>query len=222
MRAERVVAGWGKKGNPMGATTESHRDRSCLTEQEVLDFLGGFLGEAARCELEQHLDVCDACCGLLATGAMLSGLAPPTSVALLPSMAALVNAPLVLATLRTASEDDYRIDRELARGGMGRILVALDRHGRRVAIKVLLSSEEAMTRRFVREMQVTALLQHPSIITLHEAGRFESGEPFFTMKLGCGMRGRPSKTNPIPALPTETVWTHRRCARVRIATASTQ
>lgn len=191
----------------MGRTTESLRERSCLTEQEVLDFLGGFLGEAARSELEQHLDTCDACCELLATGAMLSGLAPPSRVAPFPTMTALVNAPLVLATLRTASEDDYRIDRELARGGMGRVLVALDRHGRRVAIKVLLSSEEAMTRRFVREMQVTALLQHPSIITLHEAGRFESGEPFFAMKLVEGrtlkeeLDSRPSARDRLGLLP---------------------
>jgi tetratricopeptide (TPR) repeat protein len=70
-----------------------------------------------------------------------------------------------------------------------------------------LSPDEAMTRRFVREMQVTALLQHPSIITLHEAGRFGSGEPFFTMKLVEGrtlkeeLDSRPSGRERLALLP---------------------
>jgi serine/threonine protein kinase len=75
---------------------------------------------------------------------------------------------------------------------------ALDRQGRRVALKVLLGSSENATQRFVREMQLTARLQHPSIVTLYEAGRWRSGEPFFAMKL---VEGR-SLRDELAELPT--------------------
>jgi tetratricopeptide (TPR) repeat protein len=75
------------------------------------------------------------------------------------------------------------------------VLLASDRQGRRVAIKVLLGTGERATRRFVREMQVTARLQHPSIITLYEAGRWTSGEPFFAMKLVQGRSLRDELAN---------------------------
>lgn len=72
---------------------------------------------------------------------------------------------------------------EIARGGMGRILRAHDvRLGRPVAIKELLSSSPDMERRFEREIQITARLQHPAIIAVYEAGRLPSGLPFFSMK----------------------------------------
>src|SRR5262249_39749405 len=40
--------------------------------------------------------------------------------------------------------------------------------------------------RFEREARITARLQHPSIVHLHEAGRWPSGEPFYAMKLVSG------------------------------------
>jgi WD40 repeat protein len=77
---------------------------------------------------------------------------------------------------------------EHARGGMGRILLAQDRRlGRVVAIKELLRREHGL-QRFVREVLVTARLQHPSIVPVHEAGRWPNGDPFYVMKL---VQGRP-------------------------------
>jgi serine/threonine protein kinase len=98
------------------------------------------------------------------------------------SLADALDARELLSALRVVEDDEYVVEREVARGGMGRILLAIDRQGRRVALKVLLGRGEDATARFVREMQITARLQHPSIITLHEAGRWRSGEPFFAMK----------------------------------------
>lgn len=72
---------------------------------------------------------------------------------------------------------------EIARGGMGRIIRAQDlRLGRPVAIKELLVSTPSLERRFEREIQITARLQHPAIIAVYEAGRLPSGVPFFSMK----------------------------------------
>jgi WD40 repeat protein len=76
---------------------------------------------------------------------------------------------------------------EQGRGGMGRVLMAWDhRLGRAVAIKELLSRHPNATPRFVREAVLTARLQHPSIVPVHEAGRWPSGEPFYAMKLVSG------------------------------------
>jgi WD40 repeat protein len=83
----------------------------------------------------------------------------------------------------------YEVVGEHGRGGMGRVLVAWDRRlSRPVAIKELLSSRPEAMARFVREALVTARLQHPSIVPLHEAGRWPTGEAFYTMKL---VQGRP-------------------------------
>jgi len=98
---------------------------------------------------------------------------------------------------RTSSSDDLEIveesrylDRvELSRGGMGRIFSARDRRLQRtVAIKELRTYRPELVERFEREARLTARLQHPSIVSIHEAGRWASGEPFYAMKL---VPGRP-------------------------------
>ncbi|HUS33033.1 MAG TPA: serine/threonine-protein kinase [Kofleriaceae bacterium] len=83
----------------------------------------------------------------------------------------------------------YQIDRELARGGMGKIVAAEDRRlHRRVALKQLLDPAGEHITRFQREALITARLQHPGIVPVYEAGRWPTGEPFFAMKL---VSGRP-------------------------------
>ena len=81
----------------------------------------------------------------------------------------------------------YVIGEELARGGMGRIQIARDRRlGREVAVKELLVTSGSVARRFEREARITARLQHPSIVSVHEAGVWPSGEPFYAMRLIIG------------------------------------
>ena len=94
--------------------------------------------------------------------------------------------------LTTVPRDVYLVEGEIARGGMGRVLAARDRRlGRPVALKELLSSSPELARRFEREALMTARLQHPSIVNVHEAGRWPSGEPFYAMKR---VVGRPLDT----------------------------
>ena len=82
----------------------------------------------------------------------------------------------------------YTEREEFARGGLGRVLRATDRSmGRAVAIKELLPGKEFAESRFIREALVTGRLEHPSIVPVYEAGRWPSGEPFYTMKLVSGM-----------------------------------
>jgi formylglycine-generating enzyme required for sulfatase activity/tRNA A-37 threonylcarbamoyl transferase component Bud32 len=84
----------------------------------------------------------------------------------------------------------YRFEGEIARGGMGRILLAYDRDfRRRIAVKVMRGtlSDARRASRFLEEAQATAQLEHPNIGSVYDLGVTPSGSPFFTMKW---IRGR--------------------------------
>lgn len=75
--------------------------------------------------------------------------------------------------LSQALADRYRIERQLAEGGMATVYLAHDiRHDRSVALKVLKSELAAVVgaERFVREIRTTASLQHPHILPLFDSG----------------------------------------------------
>jgi WD40 repeat protein len=81
----------------------------------------------------------------------------------------------------------YHVMGEHGRGGLGRVQRALDRElGRDVAIKELISRNEVHEVRFLREALITAKLEHPGIVPVHEAGRWPDGTPFYAMKLVSG------------------------------------
>ena len=80
--------------------------------------------------------------------------------------------------------DRYEQITEHARGGLGRIVRAVDRRlGRTVAVKELLRRDDWHEARFVREALITARLEHPGIVPVHEAGRWPNGDPYYVMKL---------------------------------------
>jgi Tol biopolymer transport system component/tRNA A-37 threonylcarbamoyl transferase component Bud32 len=69
--------------------------------------------------------------------------------------------------------DRYRIERELGAGGMATVYLAEDvRHRRKVAIKVLHPELSAVLgpERFLKEIELTANLQHPHILPLFDSG----------------------------------------------------
>ena len=82
--------------------------------------------------------------------------------------------------------DRYEEVAEHARGGLGRIVRAVDKRlGRTVAVKELLRRDagDASEARFLREAMITARLEHPGIVPVHEAGRWPNGDPYYVMKL---------------------------------------
>lgn len=81
----------------------------------------------------------------------------------------------------------YVIRKELARGGMGRVSIADDVIlGRTVAIKELLDPGGDMAARFRRELALTARLQHPAIVSIHDGGVWTTGELAYVMRLVSG------------------------------------
>ena len=81
----------------------------------------------------------------------------------------------------------YELEAEHGRGGIGRVVRARDKHlGRTVAVKELLRTNELAEALFVREAMITARLQHPGIVPVHEAGRWPNGDPYYVMKMVSG------------------------------------
>jgi eukaryotic-like serine/threonine-protein kinase len=75
--------------------------------------------------------------------------------------------------LTTALADRYAIVRELGAGGMATVYLAEDvKHHRKVALKVLRPELAAILggERFLKEIEVTANLQHPNILPLYDSG----------------------------------------------------
>src|SRR5690349_21129514 len=91
------------------------------------------------------------------------------------------------ATVEALAADDperYEQVSEHARGGLGRVVRAVDRRlGRTVAVKELLRHDPSNDARFMREAMITARLEHPGIVPVHEAGRWPNGDPYYVMKL---------------------------------------
>ena len=72
---------------------------------------------------------------------------------------------------------------ELGRGGMGRVDEAFDRAlGRPVALKHMLATSAVDLARFEREARITARLEHPGIVPIHDAGRSADGTPYYVMR----------------------------------------
>ncbi|MFH1763824.1 MAG: serine/threonine-protein kinase, partial [Gemmatimonadota bacterium] len=75
--------------------------------------------------------------------------------------------------LAAALSDRYTVMSELGRGGMATVYLAEDlKHGRKVAIKVLQPELAAAIgpERFLREIEISAGLDHPHILPLYESG----------------------------------------------------
>jgi dienelactone hydrolase len=103
--------------------------------------------------------------------------------------------------LKRALSDRYSIEREIERGGMAVVYLARDlRHCRNVAIKVLHPTLAATVapERFLREIDVTAKLQHPNILTLIDSGEAE-GLPYYVMPFveGQSLRERLQREGPL-------------------------
>src|SRR5262249_37724962 len=81
----------------------------------------------------------------------------------------------------------YRLVREIGRGGMGAVYLAVradDQYQKRVALKLIRRGMDTkdILRRFRHERQILASLNHPYIAQLLDGGTTEDGLPYFAME----------------------------------------
>ena len=107
--------------------------------------------------------------------------------------------------LAAALRPRYELLRELGAGGMATVYLAHDmKHDRDVAIKVLKPelAQSLTGERFLREIAVTARLNHPHILALLDSGADASGELlYYVMPVATGqsLRDRLAERGPLPA-----------------------
>lgn len=145
-------------------------------------------GEGESTAVEGRADVANADTSLVQS---VRGTAPPTSdvtrqgtyLGARPEGGA--GAPQAIETER------YEARGFIAAGGMGEVWRVHDRQmDRLLAMKVLAEAyaNDARARaRFSTEAKITASLQHPGIVAVHDLGTLDDGRPYFTMK---EVRGR--------------------------------
>ncbi len=107
-----------------------------------------------------------------------------------------------LTRLTTALTDRYTIERELGAGGMATVYLAHDvRHDRHVALKLLRPELAAILggERFLKEIRLTANLQHPHILGLHDSGEAD-GLVYYVMPYveGESLRERLAREHQLP------------------------
>jgi len=108
----------------------------------------------------------------------------------------------LLYRLQPALHDRYTIEREIGSGGMAVVFLAEDlKHHRQVALKVLRPELAASigAERFLREIEISAKLNHPGILTLIDSGTAD-GLPFYVMPFveGESLRDRLNREKQLP------------------------
>src|SRR5439155_16946097 len=81
----------------------------------------------------------------------------------------------------------FKLRQKLGEGGMGEVFVAdqTEPVQRRVALKVIRTGLDSarLLARFEQERQALALMDHPNIAKVLDAGVSDTGQPYFAMEL---------------------------------------
>ncbi|MBL8793289.1 MAG: protein kinase [Planctomycetia bacterium] len=86
---------------------------------------------------------------------------------------------------RQKKDQRYVVQGEIARGGMGAVLRAVDCDiHREVAVKYMLDEKDARKKaRFIEEAQINGQLEHPNIVPVYDLGVDAQKRPFIMMKM---------------------------------------
>ena len=179
------------------ALERPERERAAFLEQACTD-------PALRTQVEQLLSSCEQAD---AADGFLQEPAPVFAAPLLRDVdeAHLGTTHEAPTELQAVLAGRYTIERELGRGGMATVYLARDeRHHRAVALKVLhaeltsLVGSSLGARRFQREIEIAAQLNHPHILPLYDSGA-ASGHLYYIMPFvdGESLRGRLARAGPL-------------------------
>lgn len=170
---------------------------ACPPKKELSDFVAGACEPEAVTRIERHLETCADCVEWCLANDSEDEILSDARSALESDSAQSSTSGSVAgeeasqATEAAAANDahalipGFRIERELGRGGMGAVYLAEQLSTRRrVALKVLLEGPFASAgarKRFEREVELAAQLDHPNIVTVLESGA-AGDRQYFAMK----------------------------------------
>src|SRR5437660_793221 len=135
-------------------------------------------------------------CGAELTGDALGGLCPQCVAGMAFADAAATRQTVVLSIPITEKPGDrigrYKLLQEIGEGGCGVVYMAEQEEPvrRRVALKVIKLGMDtrSVIARFEAERQALAMMDHPNIAKVLDAGATESGRPYFVMELVRGIK----------------------------------
>ena len=127
-------------------------------------------------------------CGTVHAGAAFEGLCPACMVQVMREMPA-----AVMVTEKPGDRiGHYKLLEQIGEGGCGVVYMAEQEAPvrRKVALKVIKlgMDTQQVVARFEAERQALALMDHPNIAKVFDAGATETGRPFFVMELVRGIR----------------------------------
>lgn len=171
---------------------------SCLTENLLAEFLDGALPAEAHLGLHRHIRICVECRELVAslaraklpTGQMLDSAEASGVRAIVLSWSSQFTRLEPLANWEPPAQiEEYRIEKVLGSGAMGRVYLGHDtRLDRPVAIKFLASIEPdaAACERFLIEARALGRLQHPNVVICYRVGE-AAGRPYLVSEYVSGI-----------------------------------
>lgn len=154
----------------------------CPPADVIAAFASGELDAASAVPVQSHVSVCETC--LATVGHLAASQSSASGSETIDAHAAL--------TAPGQQIGAYRLVRRLGEGGMGEVWEA-EQHTplrRTIALKLLkpgMDTRQIVTR-FAAERQMLALMQHPGIAQVFDAGVTNAGRPYFVMEYVNGTR----------------------------------
>jgi tetratricopeptide (TPR) repeat protein/tRNA A-37 threonylcarbamoyl transferase component Bud32 len=173
--------------------SSDQRLHACPDKAELRRYHARELSEHEEAAIREHLDVCAACAQRVAEALAEHDTWVERIRAAGPPPRQLVGGP-ARGDVRLGRDDiaGYEILEEIRRGGQGIVFRGYQKSTKReVALKVLREgpyASDAARRRFEREIELAAALNHARIVTVFDSGETADGRKYFVMDF---VRGQP-------------------------------